>query len=83
MRLAAEFGAMTPAEQADLAALTEDMAAVNARLDATFARLEDTARRADAFDEDALRARYRAELEARTDIDWPMLAEMLTGPVRA
>jgi len=83
MRLAAEFGAMTPAEEAELTALSEEMASVNARLDATFAKLEETARRADEFDEEALRARYRAELEARADIDWATLAEMLTRPARS
>ena len=82
MRLAAEFGTITPAEEAELLALTEELAAANARLHMTFAKLEETARRADAIDEDALRARYRAEFEARNDIDWAGLAEMLTGPVR-
>ena len=81
LRLSAELGAMTPAEQAEFVALTQELEAMNARLSATFAALEETSRR--TIDEDALREKYRAELEARTDIDWTALANFLTGSPRA
>jgi hypothetical protein len=77
MRLAAQFGAMSPAEQAELVALTQELDAMNARLDRSFASLESTANR--VIDEEALRARYRAEFEAWSEDDRSALADFFSG----
>lgn len=74
MRLAAEFGAMTSSERAAMEALTVELQAMNTRLADSFAKLEETSKR--EIDEDALRAKYRVELEAM-DIDWAGVADRL------
>lgn len=59
---------------AELLAMLEE---ANARTDASLARLAETEARAAAFDEDAFRAKARAELEARNDLDWSAVATEL------
>lgn len=52
----------------------------NVRTDASLARLAETEARVAAFDEDAYRAKVRAELEARDDLDWAaMVADLGLG----
>ncbi|CAN5335782.1 hypothetical protein BH10PSE13_BH10PSE13_06460 [soil metagenome] len=74
MRLAAEFGAMTSSERAELEALTTELQAMNESLAESFARLEETSQR--EIDEDGLRVKVRAELEVM-DIDWAGVADRL------
>lgn len=59
---------------AELLAMLEE---ANARTDASLARLAETQARASAFDEEAYRAKARAELEARDDLDWSGMAAVL------
>lgn len=74
MRLAAEFETLTPGEQAELDTLAKELRAATERTRATLERLEATASR--VIDEDALRARYRAEFDAM-NIDWGAVGERL------
>jgi hypothetical protein len=74
MRLAAEFETLSRDEKAQLETLVSDLRAATERTQATLDRLEATAAR--VIDEDALRARSRAELEAM-DIDWASLGNRL------
>ena len=59
---------------AELLAMLQE---ANARTDASLARLAETQARAAAFDEGAYRAKVRAELEARDDLDWSAMAAEL------
>lgn len=78
LRMAGElFEQPTEAEQRLLRELVQNLEEANAKSDATLARLEETAAAAAAFDEDAYRAKIKAELLARDDIDWDALAERL------
>lgn len=47
------------------------------RIDAALAEARTSSERARRFDENAYRARVRAELEADSDIDWNQVAERL------
>lgn len=78
MRTAAEsYAEPTDAERRLLADLVTMLEEANARTDAALARLEETQARAAAFDEDAYRAKVRAEFEARDDLDWSAIADEL------
>lgn len=78
LRMAGElFEQPTETEQRLLRELVQNLEEANAKSDATLARLEETAAAAAAFDEDAYRAKIEAELLARDDIDWDVLAERL------
>lgn len=78
MRTAAErYTEPTDAERRLLAELLAMLQEANARTDASLARLAETQARALAFDEDAYRAKVRAELEARDDLDWSAIAAEL------
>lgn len=65
----------TDAERALMSDLLRTLEEANLRTDAALARLQAVQERAAAFDEDAYRAKVRAELEARDDIDWDAAAE--------
>lgn len=80
MRTAAErYSEPTPAEQALMRDLLAQLEAANARTEAAMAALEAARANADAFDEQAYRARVREELLARSDIDWNALSAALSG----
>ena len=65
----------TAAEAAELKSLVAQMEAANARIDASLAEWKAMNARDRAFDEAAYKERVPAELEARTDIDWGLVAE--------
>lgn len=78
LRMAGElFEQPTEAEKRLLHELVQKLEEANASSDAALARLEETAAAAAAFDEDAYRAKIKAELLARDDIDWDALADRL------
>ncbi len=78
MRTAAErYSEPTPTEAALMKDLLAQLEQANAATEASLARLTETATRADMFDEPGYRAKVRAELEARTDIDWDRVASFL------
>ena len=75
MRLAADFETMSPSERQQLEFIAEELRGAVERTTATLDKLDATAARAAALDEDALRDKYRRELEAGIDIDWPGVAQ--------
>lgn len=78
MRTAAErWSEPSEAEQALMRDLLTQLEAANARTDIAYAALEAVEQRAVAFDEDAYRAKVRAQLAARDDIDWNGLSAAL------
>lgn len=78
VRTAAErYAEPTDAERRLMAELLTMLEEANARTDASLARLAETEARAAAFDEEAYRAKVRAELEARDDLDWSAMAAEL------
>lgn len=83
MRTAAErYTEPTPAEQALMRDLLAQLEAANARTEAAMGELEAARSAATTFDEQAYRAKVRAELLARTDIDWNALSAALAGGTR-
>jgi hypothetical protein len=83
MRTAAErYSEPTPAEQALMRDLLEQLELANARTETAMAELDAARTAAAALDEDGYRAKVREELLARTDIDWDALSTMLAGPTR-
>lgn len=78
MRVAAErYAEPTDAERQMMSDLLATLEEANARTDESLARLAETQARAAAFDEEAYRAKVRAELEARDDLDWSGMAVVL------
>lgn len=78
MRTAAErYSEPTASEAALMKDLLAQLEQANAATEASLARLTETATRAGNFDEPAYRAKVRAELETRTDIDWDRVAAFL------
>lgn len=78
MRTAAErYSEPTDAERRLMAELLSMLEEANARTDASLARLVETEERVASFDEEAYRARVRAELEARDDLNWSAMAAEL------
>lgn len=67
----------TEPERALMADLLRTLEEANARTDEALARLQAVQDRAASFDEEAYRAKVRAELEARDDIDWDATAAAL------
>lgn len=83
VRTAAErYDEPSAAERELMAELLARLEEANVRTDASLARLAETQARVAAFDEDAYRAKVRAELEARDDLDWSAMAVEL-GLARA
>lgn len=83
VRTAAErYTEPSDAERELMAELLGMLEEANARTDASLARLAETEARVIAFDEDAYRAKVRAELETRSDLDWSAMAAEL-GLARA
>lgn len=80
MRTAAErYSEPTEVEKLLMRDLLAQLEATNARTEKAFAALEAAEAHADAFDEEAYRARVREELLARTDIDWDALRAVLSS----
>ena len=83
MRTAAErYSEPTPAEQALMRDLLAQLEIANARTEMAMAELDAARTAADAFDEEAYRAKIREELLARTDLDWDALSALFAGPTR-
>ena len=80
MRTAAErYSEPSEAETVLLRDLLVSVEAGRARVDRAWEALDASERRAATFDEDGYRAQVRAELLARTDIDWDALGNLLGG----
>jgi hypothetical protein len=80
MRTAAErYSEPSEAEIVLLRDLLAQVETGRARVDRAWEALETVERRAAALDEDRYRAEVRAELLARTDIDWDALEKLLSG----
>ena len=78
IRTAAEsYTEPTESERALMSDLLRTLEEANLRTDAALARLHAVEERASAFDEAAYRAKVRAELDARDDIDWDATADAL------
>ncbi len=78
MRTAAQrYFEPTEAEAALFKDLLVELERANERTDASFKALMAQAERSRNWDEAAYKAKVRAELEARTDIDWDKVAEFL------
>ena len=83
MRTAAErYSEPSEAEQMLMRELLTQLEAANASTEKAFAALESEQSRAASFDEQAYRAKVRAELLARTDVDWDALGHALAGDTR-
>jgi hypothetical protein len=84
MRTAAErYSEPTTAETLLMRDLLCQLEQANAATEASLAKLSETAARAASFDEAGYRAKARAALEARTDIDWDRVAAFLNLGDRA
>jgi len=80
MRTAAErYSEPSEAETVLLRDLLAQVETGRARIDRAWEALDASERRAAAFDEDDYRAQMRAQLLARTDIDWDALGNLLGG----
>lgn len=80
LRTAAErYSEPSEAEKLLMRDLLSQLETANARTDRAFAALEAAEAEATGFDEAAYRAKVRAELAARTDIDWDTLGAALSG----
>ena len=80
MRTAAErYSEPSEAETVLLRDLLVSVETGRARVDRAWEALDASERRAAAYDEDGYRAQVRAELLARTDIDWDALGNLLGG----
>ena len=80
MRTAAErYSEPTEVEKLLMRDLLAQLEAANARTEKAFAALEAAQAHADAFNEQAYRAKVREELLARADIDWDALGTVLSG----
>lgn len=78
MRTAARRrGEPTEAEALLLKDLLADLERANERTRVAFEELQAQRERSRRFDEQAYKEQVRAELEARTDIDWDRVAEFL------
>ena len=78
MRTAAErYSEPTASEAILMKDLLAQLERANATTEASLARLSETERRVAEFDEPAYRAKVRAEMEARSDIDWDRVAAFL------
>ena len=78
MRTAAQrYSEPTASEAMLMKDLLAQLEHANVATEASLARLAETNGRADGFDEPAYRAKARAEMEARTDIDWDRVAAFL------
>ena len=78
MRTAAErYSEPTSSEAMLMRDLLAQLEQANAATEASLLRLAETERRADGFDEPAYRAKVRAEMEARTDVDWDRVGAFL------
>lgn len=83
LRTAAErYSEPSEAEQMLMRELLTQLEAANASTERAFAALEAQQVRAETFDEDAYRIKVRAELQARTDIDWDALGHALSSEAR-
>ena len=78
VRTAAErYSEPTAVERELMRELLLALEEANAKTDASLARLKNTEERVATFDEAAYRAKVRADLEARNDLDWEAMAAEL------
>ncbi|WP_375402520.1 hypothetical protein [uncultured Sphingomonas sp.] len=78
MRTAAQhYAEPTDAEALLLKDLVEELERANERTREAFEGVQEALERSRTYDEAAYKAQMRAELEARTDIDWDKMREFL------